>query len=447
MSAKSVLHSQCSRRELLTVALVISMLLVVAHPSQCKEIILYDQQINAANPQGTLIVSNDGVLYGVASQGGGGGYGAIFTLTPPAKGQTGWTETILYAFPGGTEGGYPYNSLTPDGQGGFFGITDLGGTGPCPIFYGEAGCGTVYHLTPPAQGSTNWIHTVLYSFQGGTDGNAASGQLLLDSATGVLYGDTFIGGAYGAGTVFALTPPAQGQTNWTETLLHTFTGGSDGGYPLCNLIEDASGNLYGTTYAGGYVGSGTAFEMTPPPQGETNWTETVLYSFQGLGYGDAGNPWAGLVPDGSGNLFGAATTGGSSGYENDGAIFELSPPSGGGTAWTEKILYSFTGGKDGAVADNALILDSEGAIYSTTQAGGSWNYGTAFRLAPPGAGQTAWTFNLLYSFRGSPDGWEALGLTAGKVGKKIALFGVTTNGGTDDNDGTVFELTNTGYAF
>ena len=423
--------------------LAVTALALTTVVSQAKEIVIYNQPSNTEGPAYELVADSSGTFYGMAIQ-GGVGYGSVYSLTPPAKGQTAWTETVLYSFQGGADGIAPLATLTPDGQGGFFGSTSQGGTGTCPLFYGEPGCGTVFHLTPPGLGQTDWTKTTLYSFQGGADGNQPVARLWLDPATGVLYGVTFFGGPYGAGTVFALAPPAEGQTNWTESVIHTFTGGSDGGYPFAALIEDANGVLYGTTQEGGSLGYGAAFTVTPPAQGQTSWTENVIHSFGGWAFYDAGSPDAGFVADASGNLYSTAADGGTE-LTNNGAIYELSPPSGGGTDWTETILYSFKGGKDGAIPALDILIDSKGAIYSTTDAGGKGN-GTVFKLEPPGAGGTAWTLKVLYTFKGAPDGAQADGgLTVGKVGKNVVLFGTTLLGGAN-GDGTVFELTGTGFA-
>jgi uncharacterized repeat protein (TIGR03803 family) len=429
---------------ILVITLAVSALVLATVPAQAKEVVIYDQPSNTSGPAYELVADSKGTFYGIAD-GGGIGYGSVYSLTPPAQGQTAWTETVLYSFLGGTDGIYPLATLTPDGQGGFFGSTTQGGTGPCPLFYGEPGCGTVFHLTPPAQGQTAWTKTTLYSFQGGADGNQPVARLLLDPATGALYGVTFLGGANGAGTVFALAPPAQGQTDWIETVLHTFTGGSDGGYPFAYLIEDAKGVLYGTTQEGGSLGYGAAFTVTPPAQGQTNWTENVIHSFGGWAFSDAGSPDAGFVADSSGNLYSTAADGGTA-LTNNGAVYELSPPAGEGTDWTETVLYSFTGGKDGAIPANDIIIDSKGAIYSTTDAAGAGKHGTVFKLEPPSGGQTDWTLKVLYSFKGSPDGGQVDGgLTVGKVGKTVVLFGTTLLGGTGGY-GTVYDLTGTGFA-
>jgi uncharacterized repeat protein (TIGR03803 family) len=161
-------------------------------------------------------------------------------------------------------------------------------------------------LTPPQSGTT-WTETVIHSFTGGSDGALPIAGLILD-ASGDLYGTTANGGADDAGTVFKLTPTG------TETVLYPFTGGSDGAYPQAGLIADGSGNLYGTTNSGGESGNGTVFQLTP------TGAETVLYSFTGSG--DGANPTAGLVADGSGNLYGTTN----SGAGTYGTVFKLTLP-------------------------------------------------------------------------------------------------------------------------
>src|SRR5271166_1239056 len=184
--------NRSGRRRVLFAALVISTLLLVTGLAQAKETVIYNQPLNAAAPQSDLVADSNGVLYGVASaEKDGTGDGAVFALTPPAKGQTNWTETILYEFQGSPDGQFPIEGVIPNGQGGFYGTTAGGGTG-----YN----GTVYELTPPGQGQTDWTETVLYRFQGGSDGTNPGGKLLLNSATGVLYGMTYYGGTSSAGT-------------------------------------------------------------------------------------------------------------------------------------------------------------------------------------------------------------------------------------------------------
>src|ERR1700730_2921679 len=235
------------------------------------------------------------------------------------------------------------------------------------------------------------VETVLYSLTSGSDGANALAGLISDNQ-GALYDTTEIGGTGNVGTVLKLTPPANGQTAWTETVLYSFKGGSDGATPIAGLIADNSGALYGTTAGGGSGNNGTVFKLTPPAKGQTAWTENVLHSFKG-GSGGA-TPIAGLIADNSGALYGT-TAGGGSG--NNGTVFKLTPPTKGQTAWTETVLHSFKGGSGGATPIAGLIADNSGALYGTTAGGGSGNNGTVFKLTPPTKGQTAWTETVLHS--------------------------------------------------
>ena len=199
--------------------------------------------------------------------------------------------------------------------------------------------------------------TTLHSFAGGADGVSPSGALVRGSK-GVLYGATGFGGDRSLGTVFSLTPPPAGYTQWTEKVLHSFSGGSDDGYePVGPIVLDSEGNLYGTTFGGGLYSAGTIFELSPPSDNTGDWTETILVNFNGNTglYGATG-----LVSDAAGNLYGAAT-----GYQGNqtGGVFELSP-----NPWTLATLYVFQGGGDGGVPDS-LALDSHGNLFGTTALG------------------------------------------------------------------------------
>jgi uncharacterized repeat protein (TIGR03803 family) len=224
------------------------------------------------------------------------------------------------------------------------------------------------------------LHSFIgYSSTGYSDGSFPFAGLIADKED-ALYGTTYQGGNRDAGMVFRLTPPATGQTAWTETALYSFTGGSDGFNPGAGLIADKQGALYGTTQFGG-TGYGTVFRLTPPTRGQKTWTETVLYSF--IGGSDGGNPVAGLIFDKEGALYSTTLQGGSS---NGGTVFKLTPPAKGQTAWTETVLYSFcslSSCSDGLRPFAGLIADKEDALYSTTIENGSGDYGTVFRLTPP----------------------------------------------------------------
>jgi uncharacterized repeat protein (TIGR03803 family) len=264
--------------------------------------------------------------------------------------------------------------------------------------------------------------TVGHRFQGGfQDGANPEGGVIFD-AKGNLYGTTFMGGADGGlgGTVFQVG--ASG-----EKILWSFgVAGNDGNNPEGNLIFDSQGNLYGTTHEGQLANAGVVFELSPPSVADGAWTETVLYVFGG--FPDGASPAAGLVLDSAGNLYGTTESGGSS---NNGTVFELSPPSSSGGAWTETVLYSFAGGNDGSDPRASLIFDGLGNLYGTTYAGGN-GAGTVFQLSPPSSQGGPWTETVLYRFGNHPgDGKNPTGPLL--MGKSGALYGTTVSG-------AVFEL-------
>jgi uncharacterized repeat protein (TIGR03803 family) len=284
---------------------------------------------------------------------------------------------------------------------------------------------------------------------------------LLRAATGALYGATLICGAYNAGTVFRLTPPAPGQTRWSPSVLYTFRGGNDGGVPAAGLVMDAQGALYGTTEFGGRNLIGVVFKLTPPRPGTTTWTETVLHNFSynyATGDNDGANPTAGLLMDATGALYGTTIAGGRANPSGVGfgTVFKLTPRAG-TTAWTETVLYRFAGGADGHSPASALTADSTGALYGTTLYGGigpctdGFGYvvgcGTVFKLTPPSGGRTTWTKRTLYRFTGGSDGGEPHGALLRDASG--TLYGTTYRGGrgactagwTVIGCGTVFKLT------
>jgi uncharacterized repeat protein (TIGR03803 family) len=365
---------------------------------------------------------------------------------------------VLYRFQGGSDGSDPLTDLIADREGALYGTTQNGGSNAnC---FGFPGCGTVFQLTPARDkttGKTTWTESVLYRFQGGSDGFFPVAGLIADRE-GTLYGTTQFGnGGNGTGTVFQLTPARDkttGKTTWTESVLYNSQGGS------AALIADSEGALYGTTAAGGSGGTGTVFQLTPARDkttGKTTWTEKVLYSFRG---GSDGAPLsAGLIADKEGALFGTTFSGGSGsggnciqGSQGCGTVFQLTPArdkTTGKTTWTEKVLYSFRGGSDGALLSAGLIADKEGALFGTTFSGGSGSggncfgfpgCGTVFQLTPAQdktMGKTTWTEKVLYSFQGGSDGiFPEARLIADREG---ALYGTTHTGGTAGS-GTVFKL-------
>jgi len=269
----------------------------------------------------------------------------------------------------------------------------------------------------------------LYSFSGGADGGDALSSLVMDAA-GNLYGTTFVGGAYGAGDVFELSPNSGG---WTESVLYSFTGGADGANPyLADVIFDKAGNLYGTTVGGGANNLGVVFELT---RTDNVWSESVLHSFAG-GI-DGQNPYAGLVLDPFGNLYGTTNGGGAYGV---GAVYEVKRGDGG--SWTEQVIHAFDS-KTGSSPVGGLVFDSKGDLFGTTQGGGAYGVGVVFALEY--SGRDVWIAKAIHSFTGGTDGGYpyAERLILDKAG---SLYG-TAQGGGVNNAGVVFRLlqTSTGW--
>jgi len=246
----------------------------------------------------------------------------------------------------------------------------------------------------------------LYSFTGASTGAYPQGPVVI-GAGGVLYGTTYLGGTYGAGTVFSLTPPSSTGDAWTIAVLYEFTGGKDGAAPESGLVVGPGGTLYGTTALGGLSDFGAVFSLAPPESPGGAWSETVLYSF--TGGNDGGTPFAGLLRATNGTLYGTTYNGGAN--NNGGVAFAVFPPSSPGSPWTEKVLHTFGGAGDGAYPYAGLIT-SGGLLYGTTQDGGSFGAGTVFSLAPPASAADAWTESVVYSFTGGSDGSAPIGRPA-----------------------------------
>jgi uncharacterized repeat protein (TIGR03803 family) len=268
------------------------------------------------------------------------------------------------------------------------------------------------------------METVLYDFMGGGD------------QMGNIYGTTVSGGAYGQGTVYKLTRSGGG---WVESILHDFGAAGDGIQPLHNVTFDASGNLYGTTSYGGANNNGTVFQLVPSGSG---WTENILASFS-LSGSAGGAPYAGLIIDQSGNLYGATSAnapggGPPNGDGSGGAVFELMPS---GSGWTLKVLYSFfaAGGGYHCGPYGNLVMDAAGNLYGTTYSDGAYGYGSVFKLTPA-SGQ--WTYSSLHDF--CSDGWPCSdgGLPAGDLAMDANgnLYGTAIIGGTDTY-GVVWKIT------
>ena len=333
--------------------------------------------VDGTNPQGGLVVDKAGNLYGTAATGGGNGFGAVFELVKGRHGK--WKEKVLHNFNfDGADGYYPLSSLIFDSAGNLDGTTEWGGA------YNS---GTVFSLTKVA--GHGWTEQIMYSFNdNGEDGYAPYASVIFDKA-GNLYGTTALGGAsgtgcggQGCGTVFELTLGSNG--NWIEAVLHSFMDDGKSGFkPWGGVVIDGSGNLYGTTNAGGPVsagcgngGCGVVFELTP--LGGGNWSEKVLHHFQDDGSDGYGSV-AGLALDAKGNLYGTTYYGGA---YNDGIAFEVVPAK---KRWIEKVLHTFDWSltvKDGSSPGSGLIFDSSGNLYGTTENGGDYDQGAVIEITP-----------------------------------------------------------------
>jgi uncharacterized repeat protein (TIGR03803 family) len=407
--------------------LVLIFVFVANLSSMAKESVIYSLGPNNSGiqPNAALISDKVGNLYGTTSNQGFWGYGAVFELTPQSNGT--WSETTIYSFTGGSDGGTPMASLILDKAGNLYGTTESGGGGPCNLFI-PAGCGVVFKLTPSSGGK--WTETALYSFADCSDGAYPVAGLVFD-ALGNLYGTTLAGGKgcnSGNGIVFKLTP-ANGV--WTETIIHRFQGGvSDGSQVFSGLTFDEDGNLYGTTSKGGTHECGTVFKLA---KSATGWKESLLHIFA---CGADGNfPVAGVTFDAKGNLYGTTDFGGIPGQNGYGTIFKLSPSEG---AWKETVLHRFSNGRDGAEPAGQLIFDSRGHLLGTTYAGGTYAHGTVFALIPTNG---RWTEKVLYSFTGGNDG--AYPLAGVIIGASGHLYGTTYGGGYGQGlqgDGVAFEV-------
>jgi uncharacterized repeat protein (TIGR03803 family) len=310
-------------------------------------------------PYAGLVRDAAGSLYGTTAYGNPSNGGVVFKVSATG------TETVLLSFTDYVTGAAPTAALIEDVAGNFYGTASGGGA---------FNNGVVFKLSPRG------TETVLYSFTGGADGGSPQAGLVRDAA-GNLYGTTFYGGFtgseacdFGCGVVFKLSPAG------TYTVLHSFAGGSDGANPFAGLTRDSAGNLYGTTQYGGVHGNGVVFKLSPAG------TETVLHRF--TGGADGGNAVAGLAQDGLGNLYGTTQYGGaacsfSSGI-TCGVVFKLSSCGSG-----FKVLHTFTGGADGGLPTAGLIQDPAGNLYGTTSGGGvksdacfNVHCGVVFKLTP-----------------------------------------------------------------
>ena len=328
-------------------------------------------------PSSALVTGADGALYGTTSEGGAGQGGTVFRLVP-SKDLVGWSEQILHGF-AYNDGFGPASALLLDGNGDIFGAT-VGGGGP-------ADAGVVYELLPPSGGQGAWSEQVIHVFAG-PDGAWPQGGFLVDPQ-GDLFSTTLTGGDDASGTVFELVPPGQGSTAWTHQILYSFQGDTDGSAPSGTLTRDTQGRLFGALGLQGPNGGGAVFMLSPPAKAGDPWAEKTLFAF---GEKAAGSNPQGLAMDAAGALYGTAGGGPPSArcHHGCGIVFRLSPPKTGRGKWTEEILYSFdrTHGSDPVAG---VVPARGGALYGTTKLGGKRDNGVMFKLVPPVGGGLPWT--------------------------------------------------------
>jgi uncharacterized repeat protein (TIGR03803 family) len=358
-----------------------------AHPKWTYNAIYIDPgSTTSINLSGAIYASN-GVVYAGGFANSIPNTAKIFSLTPPVSGTGEWTLTVLHTFSSATEGGNLQGPLTMDANGALYGTASNGGGTGC---VNNAGCGTVFKLTPPAIQGQAWTASILYKFSGGAGGYRPADGVILDK-DGNLYGSALFDYPSGKSLIFRLTPAADG-VKWTETVLYRF-------YPTSNcyssgpLAIDANGALYGafSTYAsfgGGATCRDTAneyaFQLAPSKSNPNVWVRSYMHSFTSADKTDGYGLNAPLTIDASGNVYGATQNGGTA---DTGTVFALRPRAKVAGKWSYQALFGFattTGGhyvnSTGATPFGGLLFDTAGALYGTTEAGGSGGHGVLFKL-------------------------------------------------------------------
>jgi uncharacterized repeat protein (TIGR03803 family) len=294
-------------------------------------------EADGSTPYAGVIHDSAGYLYGVTTYGGESNCGTVFKLDLTGN------ITVLYTFTGEADGCNPEGGLVHDSNGTLYGTTFWGGLDDVGVIFAVTAIGG---------------QAVLHNFRGTPDGQWTDASLI--QMAGNLYGTTEIGGKYDYGTVFRVDDTGM------LTVLYNFEGEADGANPQSGLTSDSAGNLYGTTLTGGTTGDGVVFML------DTTGVETTLHSFAGPPT-DGSLPHAGVIRDSSGNLYGTTYTGGSAGF---GIVYTLN------TMGTESVLYNFTGGADGGYPYAGVVRNAAGNLYGTTSTGGTAGAGVVFMLQP-----------------------------------------------------------------
>ena len=385
--------------------------------------------LDGISPNG-LNMDRSGNLYGATGSGGVNNAGIVFKMSYR---NSVWALTPLYDFTGGYngDGQQPVGVMVgPDGR--LYGATQYGGSSACYL-----GCGTVFSLAPPPTVCKStfcpWKETQLYVFQG-TDGALPTNADLVFDSFGNIYGTTSQGGTpelctqYGCGAAYQLS---KSNGSWTGQIIYHFEQGP-GFDPYAGMISDSAGNLYGTTVGGGTYDYGTVYKLT---QQNGAWSQSTMYDFTPSP--DFGAwPQAGLTSDNHGNLFAATWN---SGPEGGGVAIQLSPV---GEGWNASLVYAFLGaGANPAGPTYSLTSDGAGNLYGATESDGTFNYGTIFELSYQNG---TWVYTLLHDFTGGSDG--AYPSSKVILDSQGNLYGSAATGGNTtancpDGCGVVWEIT------
>ena len=405
----SILFNRFPRRALAALSVLAMLALPSAHAQTFTVLHTFTGGGDGANPDSGVTLDSAGNVYGTTFEGGfthgscASGCGTVFKLTH-ANGHT--VLQTIYAFQGLQDGAAPGASMVFGPDGALYGTTLQGGAGDI---------GSVFRLTPQPSLcrsiSCSWLDSH-YSFPAGyMDGSPSAGALIFDNF-GNMYGTAGFGGAGNCGLVYEMS---QRGGTWTETILYNFDEPTPC-EPIGGVIFDASGNLYGTTTRGGPADRGTIYQLTP--HGVT-WSETVLYNF--TGQQDGGYPQAGLISDGNGGFYGAASVSSPGG----GTIFHLTQS--GGT-WNFSVIYTLPGNSNNTGVLRDLTMDAPRNLYGATYTGGAFGRGSVIKLAPSDGG---WTYTDLQDFDGGFDGAEpACKIAIDAIGR---LYGTTFYGASEGN--------------
>ena len=368
----------------------------------------FTEGADGAEPYAGVTVDRAGNLYGTTTT-SVNGEGTVFKMSHQGSG---WVLSTIHAFTQAGDGELPLARVVFGPDGTLYGTT---------VYGGQGSNGIVFNLRPPAtvckSVSCPWTETVLYNFTGGSDGASPYlGDLIFDAA-GNIYGTTILGGAFGLGTVFKLTRSGGG---WSESVLHSFTGGDDGAFPQNGVAFDSAGNLYGTATDGGSFDFGTVYELSPSGSG---WTENTIYTFNGVS--DNEYPVGSVVIDGHGNLYGTTSPSNSLAA---GTVWELTSSGGNWSLTTLQQLIGYEGPFD------TPTLDAAGNVYGTFTGNGA-----VFKLSSSDGG---WTYTS-YSFTGDNGQTPIGGVSLDASGN---LYGTTAGGGTGHGQncsgcGVVWEIT------